>query len=47
VYLVDRADFDALSAAVDGRNRWEFMLVVAPLRIPRGTGSPVSPIAIF
>ncbi len=28
-------------------NRWEFLLAVAPLRIARGTGSPVNPIAIL
>jgi kynurenine formamidase len=47
VHLLDRADFDALSAAAAARNRWEFMLTVAPLPIPKGTGSPVNPIAIF
>jgi hypothetical protein len=26
---------------------WEFPLVAAPLRIGRGTGSPLNPIAIF
>ncbi len=45
--LLDRADFDAVSEAAAARNRWEFMLVIAPLRIPRGTGSPVNPIAVF
>lgn len=47
VHLVDRADFDALSEAAAARNRWEFMLVVAPLPIPNGTGSPANPIAVF
>ncbi len=47
VHLLDRADFEALSAAAAARNRWEFMLTVAPLPIPKGTGSPVNPIAIF
>ena len=47
VHLVDRADFEALSAAAAARNRWQFMLVVAPLPIPNGTGSPVNPIAVF
>jgi kynurenine formamidase len=27
--------------------RWEFLLVVAPLRVIGGTGSPVNPLAIF
>jgi hypothetical protein len=29
------------------RNRWEFLFIAAPLRIPGGTGSPLNPIAIF
>ena len=28
-------------------NRWEFLVTIAPLRIPNGTGSPVNPIAMF
>jgi len=47
IHLIDRADFDALSEAAAARNRWEFMLTVAPLPIPNGTGSPVNPIASF
>ena len=47
VHLIDRADFEAVSAAAAARNRWQFMLVVAPLPIPNGTGSPVNPIAVF
>src|SRR5437773_7035225 len=47
IHLLDRADFDAVSEAAAARNRWEFMLTIAPLRIPRGTGSPVNPIAMF
>ncbi len=47
VHLLDRADFDALATAGAERNRWEFMLTIAPLPIPNGTGSPVNPLAIF
>ena len=47
VPLLDRADFDAVSRAAGERSRFEFMLVIAPLRIPNGTGSPVNPIAVF
>lgn len=47
VHLLDRADFDAVSATAAARKRWEFMLMIAPLPIPRGTGSPVNPIAMF
>ena len=35
IHLLDRADFDALSEAAAARNRWEFMLIVAPCRYPR------------
>ena len=38
---------DAVSQAAASRKRWEFMLMIAPLPIPRGTGSPVNPIAMF
>jgi hypothetical protein len=47
VHIVDRADLEALSEAAATRNQWEFMLTVAPLPIPNGTGSPVNPIAMF
>ena len=47
IHLLDRADFDAVSEAAAARNRWDFMLTIAPLPIPRGTGSPVNPIAMF
>jgi kynurenine formamidase len=45
--VLDRADFDAAAEAAAARNRWEFMLVISPLRIRNGTGSPVNPLAIF
>ena len=41
------AELAALSEAAATRKRWEFMLTVAPLPIPNGTGSPVNPIAMF
>jgi len=47
VHILDRADFEALSEAAAARNRWEFMLTIAPLPIPNGTGSPVNPLAVF
>jgi kynurenine formamidase len=47
IHLLDRADFEALAAAAAARKRWEFMLTIAPLPIPKGTGSPVNPIAMF
>ena len=47
IQILDRADFQALATAAAARNRWEFMLTIAPLPIPNGTGSPVNPIAMF
>ena len=45
--LLDNLDLDALARACTARERWEFLLMVAPLRIPGGTASPVNPIAVF
>ena len=47
IHLLDRADLDALSELAASLGRWEFMLTIAPLPIPNGTGSPVNPIAVF
>ena len=47
IQVLDRADFQALAEAAAARNRWEFMVTIAPLPIPNGTGSPVNPIAMF
>jgi len=47
IQVLDRADLQALAAAAAERERWEFMLTIAPLPIPNGTGSPVNPIALF
>ena len=43
----ERASLEALSEAAAQRNRWEFLLTVAPIAVPGGTGSPVNPIATF
>jgi hypothetical protein len=45
--LLDNLDLEELSAACKAAGRYEFLLVVAPLVIPRGTGSPVNPIAVL
>jgi kynurenine formamidase len=47
VPLLDNLDLEALSAATAEAGRYEFLLVVAPLNIPGGTGSPVSPVAVL
>jgi kynurenine formamidase len=45
--VLDRANFDEVAEEAAKRNRWDFMLVISPLRIQNGTGSPVNPLAIF
>jgi kynurenine formamidase len=45
--IIDNADLEALAVACAEEGRWEFQFVCAPLVIPRGTGSPVNPLAIF
>lgn len=45
--IVDNADLEALAAACTRLGRWEFQLVLAPLRLAGGTSSPINPIALF
>ncbi|MYT29555.1 MULTISPECIES: cyclase family protein [unclassified Streptomyces] len=47
VPLLDNLDLEALSAACAEAGRYDFLFVVAPLNIPGGTGSPVTPIAVL
>jgi len=45
--LLDNLNLDDIAIVATNQNRWEFLLVVAPMRIKGGTGSPVNPIATF
>lgn len=47
VHLMDYLQFEQLTEVCAALGRWEFLIVVAPLLIRGGTGSPVNPIAIF
>jgi kynurenine formamidase len=47
VHLLDYLQFDDLVPACEAAGRWSFLCVVAPLRLPGGTGSPANPIAIL
>lgn len=47
VMLVDNLRLDDLIDTCADLGRWEFLLTIAPLRIPGGTGCPVNPIALF
>jgi kynurenine formamidase len=43
----DSLELEPLSDACRLYGRWEFLVVVSPLHIQGGTGSPVNPIAVF
>jgi len=45
--ILDNLDLEALTREARKRNRWEFLFVGAPLRVPGGTGSPLNPLAVF
>ena len=47
VALLDNALLEPLAKACVEEGRDEFMLVIAPLRVVGGTGSPANPIAVF
>ena len=46
LHLLDYLQFDDLVPLCETAGRWSFFCVIAPLRVPRATGSPVNPIAI-
>jgi kynurenine formamidase len=45
--LLDNLNLERIADACARAGRWEFMLVIAPLVVIGGTGSPVNPIAIL
>ena len=47
VALLDNALLQPLAELCTQEGRYEFMLMVAPLKVEGGTGSPVNPIALF
>lgn len=47
VHLIDNARLGPLAQACAQRNRWQFLLTIAPLRLQGGTASPINPIALF
>ena len=42
----DSLDLEELAEACAEEQRWEFLVVLAPLRVPKATGSPFNPIAV-
>jgi kynurenine formamidase len=45
--LLDYLQLEDLAPVCEAAGRWSFFCVIAPLRLPMGTGSPVNPIAIL
>ena len=47
LHLLDYLHLESLTAVCENLRRWSFFCLIAPLRFPAGTGSPVNPIAVF
>ncbi|HUE95810.1 MAG TPA: cyclase family protein [Longimicrobiaceae bacterium] len=47
VGIFDNLDFDGVADAARRLGRYEFLFSAAPLRIEKGMGSPLNPIAVF
>lgn len=47
LHLLDYLQFEALVPLCEAERRWSFLCVIAPLRLPAATGSPVNPIALM
>ena len=47
VALLDNARLEPIAAACAEEGRYEFMFMLLPLNVARGTGSPANPVAMF
>lgn len=47
LHLIDNMNLLPVSKACAARGRWEFLFTMNPLRIPKGTGCPANPVAVF
>ncbi|MFF3500806.1 cyclase family protein [Streptomyces sp. NPDC003247] len=47
LHLLDYLQFEDLAPVCAAEGRWSFLCVIAPLRLPAATGSPVNPIAVL
>lgn len=47
IHFMDYLQFEDLVPLCEEEDRWSFLCVVAPLRLPAATGSPVNPIAVL
>jgi kynurenine formamidase len=47
IHLLHNLALEELADALVARHTTEFMIIAAPLRLPRGTGSPIAPVAVL
>jgi hypothetical protein len=47
LWLIDAANCEELVQVCQRLDRWDFMFMMAPLRLHNTTGSPVNPLAVF
>jgi kynurenine formamidase len=45
--LIDVMDLEAVAAEAARRHKWEFMVTMAPVPVPGGTGFPINPTAVY
>ncbi|MFF4422411.1 hypothetical protein ACFY04_16785 [Streptomyces sp. NPDC001549] len=46
-HLLDHLPFEDVAQACEAEERRSFLYVIAPLRLPDATGSPVNPVAVL
>jgi len=47
VSIFDNLDFERAAEEARRLNRYEFLFMAAPLRVEKGMGSPLNPLAVF
>jgi len=47
ISIFDNLDFERVVEEARRLNRYEFLFMAAPLRIEKGMGSPLNPLAVF
>ena len=47
LHLIDNVALARLGERCSALRRWEFLFTMGPLRITRGTGCPVNPVAVL
>ena len=47
LWILDNPDYEELAETCARLNRWEFQVVIAPLKLSNATGSPVNPLAML